>query len=110
MKKKGLKTYGRFMKVESIAECSFDLHQAIIGLENHFSVFFEWSLKTGFTVHLYLVGNPKHRFSLGSVYSARFVFLTFWTIGTHEQHFHCITCHSGLFKVCVFIMYQEIIS
>ena len=46
-KTKVLKTNGSLMKVESIAECSlgafcntFDLHQAIIGLENHFLVFF----------------------------------------------------------------------
>ena len=51
-KTKILKTNGSLMKVESIAECSrafcntFDLHQAIIGLEN----LFEWPLKTGFTV------------------------------------------------------------
>ena len=41
-------TNGSFMKVESIAECSaplgafcynFDLHEAIIGLENQFLVF-----------------------------------------------------------------------
>ena len=33
-----LKTIGSLMKVESIAECfcnTFDLHYAIIGLENH---------------------------------------------------------------------------
>ena len=42
-----LKTNGSLMKVESIAECSlgafcntFDLHEAIFGLENQFSVFF----------------------------------------------------------------------
>ena len=94
------------MKVESIAECSFgafcntfDLHLAIIGLENQFSVFFfSGRLKQ---VLLYLVGNLKHRFSRGSVYSALFVFWSFATIGTHEQHLHCITCHSGVFKVCV---------
>ena len=59
-KTKVLKTNGRFMKVESFAECSrgafcdtFDLHQGIIGLENHFLVFFfEWPLKTGFSVGL----------------------------------------------------------
>ena len=34
-KAKILMTNGRLMKVESIAECSpFDLHQAIIGLQN----------------------------------------------------------------------------
>ena len=46
------------MKVESIAECSFgafcntfDLHLAIIGLENQFlGLLIEWPLKTGFTV------------------------------------------------------------
>ena len=55
---KVLKTNGSFMKVESIAEYSlgafcntYDLHQAIIGLETQFLVFFfEWPLKTGFTV------------------------------------------------------------
>ena len=47
-------TNGSLMKVESIAECSlgafcntFDLHQAIIGLESQFLVIFEWPLKTG---------------------------------------------------------------
>ena len=57
-KTKVLKTNGSLMKVESIAECSlgafcntFDLHQAIIGLENPlFGLPFEWPLKTGFTV------------------------------------------------------------
>ena len=42
------------MQVESIAECShtFDLQYAIIGLEKQtFFVFFEWPLKTGFTVY-----------------------------------------------------------
>ena len=50
-------TNGSLLKVESIAECSlgafcntFDLHYAIIGLENQFRSFFEWLLKTGFTV------------------------------------------------------------
>ena len=41
----------------------FDLHLAIIGLENQFFVFFEWRLKTGFTVyHKYqnLVCWPLH--------------------------------------------------
>ena len=49
------------MQVESIAECSlgafcntFDLHYAIISLEktNNFLSFFEWPLKTGFTIQL----------------------------------------------------------
>ena len=51
-----LMTNDSLMKVESIAECSlgafcntFDLRQAIIGLETQFWSF-EWSLKTGFTV------------------------------------------------------------
>ena len=46
-KTKVFKTNGSLMKIESIAECSFgafcitsDLHQAIIGLENQFLVFF----------------------------------------------------------------------
>ena len=46
-KTKVLKTNGSLMKVESIAECSkrafcntFDLHLAIIGLENQFLDFF----------------------------------------------------------------------
>ena len=46
-KTKVLITNGSLMKVESIAECSlgafcntFDLHSAIIGLENQFFVFF----------------------------------------------------------------------
>ena len=47
------------MQVESIAECSlgafcntFVLHYAIIGLEkNNFLSFFEWPLKTDFTVY-----------------------------------------------------------
>ena len=45
------------MQVKSIAKCSlgafcntFDLHLAIIRLRNHFLVFFERQLKTGFTV------------------------------------------------------------
>ena len=48
---------GSLMKVESIAECSLgtfcnaiDLHLAIIGLESQISVFYEWPLKTDFTV------------------------------------------------------------
>ena len=48
-KTKVLKTNGSLMKVERIAECSlgafcntFDLHQAIIGMEKQFLVFF-WS-------------------------------------------------------------------
>ena len=51
------------MKVKSIEECSlgafcntFDLHYAIIGLE--FFFFFEWPLKTGFTVYIKLNGYP----------------------------------------------------
>ena len=47
IEKKVLKTNGSLMKVESIAECSlgafcntFDLHSAIIGLENQFLLFF----------------------------------------------------------------------
>ena len=47
LKKDKTKTNGSLMKVESIAECSkgafcntFDLHQAIIGLEKQFLVFF----------------------------------------------------------------------
>ena len=31
---------------------TFDLHSAIIGLENHFWSFWEWLVYTGFTVHL----------------------------------------------------------
>ena len=58
-KTKVLKTNGSLMKVKSIEECSlgafcntFDLHYAIIGLENQFwSSFSEWPLKTGFTVN-----------------------------------------------------------
>ena len=42
--KKILMTNGSLMKVENITECSslqtFDLHLAIIGFENQFSVFF----------------------------------------------------------------------
>ena len=52
-KNKGLKTNGSLMKVESVAECSlgafcntFDLHKAIIGLENQFWSFFKWPLNT----------------------------------------------------------------
>ena len=47
VKTKVLKTNGSLMKVESIAECclgafcnTFDLHSAIISLENQFLVFF----------------------------------------------------------------------
>ena len=47
VKTKALKTNGILMKAKSIAECSlgafcntFDLHLAIIGLENQFLVFF----------------------------------------------------------------------
>ena len=29
---------------------TFDLHQAIIGIENQFDLLFEWPFKTGFTV------------------------------------------------------------
>ena len=50
------------MKVENIAECSlgafcntFDLHEAIIGFENQFfGLVFEWPLKKGLTVPVYL--------------------------------------------------------
>ena len=56
-KTKVLKTYGSLMQVESIAECSLgafcnilDLYLAIISLEDQFLSFFEWPLKTGFTV------------------------------------------------------------
>ena len=59
-KTKVSKTNGSLMKVESIAECSlgafcntFDLHNAIIGLETNFGLLFEWPLKTGFTVISY---------------------------------------------------------
>ena len=47
------KKNGSLMKVKSIAECcnTFDLHYAIIGLENQFWSTFEWPLKTGFTVY-----------------------------------------------------------
>ena len=66
---KVVKTNGRYMQVESIAECSqgafwnnfdlgafcntFDLHYTIIGLGNthNFLSFDEWPLKTGFTVY-----------------------------------------------------------
>ena len=56
------------MKVESITECSqgafcntFDLHFAIIGLEkqNNFLSFFEWPLKTGSTVYIYIQLNLR---------------------------------------------------
>ena len=56
------------MKVESIAEfCnSFELHLGILSLENQILVFFEWPLKTGFTIilryglySLYLVQSAK---------------------------------------------------
>ena len=59
-KTKILMTNGTSMKVESIAECfswkeehsefAFDMQLAIMGLENHFGLLFEWLLKTGFTV------------------------------------------------------------
>ena len=48
-----LMTNASLIKVESIAAyCNtFDLHKAIIGLENQFFGFlFEWPLNTGFTV------------------------------------------------------------
>ena len=51
-----LMTNGSLMKVESIEEAfcnTFDLHPAIIGLENQLRSFFEWPLKTGCTVLLY---------------------------------------------------------
>ena len=62
-KTKVVKTDGSLIQVESIAECSlgafcntFDLHKVIIGHENQFwVVFFEWPLKTGFTVLLHLL-------------------------------------------------------
>ena len=39
------------MKVESIAFCNtFDLHEAIIGIENQFSVFLKVAVYTAFTV------------------------------------------------------------
>ena len=54
-KTKVLKTNGSLMKVESIAFCNtFNLHKAIIGLENQCLVFFEWPLKTGFTVYKFM--------------------------------------------------------
>ena len=55
-----LKTNGSLMEVESIAECkrafcnTFDLHLAIICLKNNVGLFFEWPLKTGFTVVYFL--------------------------------------------------------
>ena len=38
---------------------TFDLHKAIIGLENKFRVLFEWPLKTCFTVQIQ--SNPTKR-------------------------------------------------
>ena len=56
-KTKILMTNGSLMEVKSIAECSpwsilqcFSPALAIIGLENHFGLLFEWPLKTDFTV------------------------------------------------------------
>ena len=58
-KTKALKTDGSLIQVESIAECSLgafcntlDMHQAIIGLKTQFLIFFEWPVKTGFTVYV----------------------------------------------------------
>ena len=49
---------GSLMKVEVLQNApigafynTFDLHKATIVIETHFSVLFEWQLKTGFTVH-----------------------------------------------------------
>ena len=56
------------MKVKSITECcnTFDLYYAIIGLENQFLHFLEWSFYTGFTVEgLYLVSQIR---SINSLY------------------------------------------
>ena len=55
------------MKVESISECcnTYDLHLAIIGLENQFLTF-EWTFNAGFTVLYYrlqLSNNLKERSS-----------------------------------------------
>ena len=53
-----LMTNGRLIEVENIAECivgfcnTFDLHKAINGLGNQFSVFLEWPFYTGFTVRI----------------------------------------------------------
>ena len=57
-KTKVLKADCSLVQVKSIAKCSlgvfcntFDLHKVIIGLENQFLVFFfEWPLKTRFTI------------------------------------------------------------
>ena len=68
-----LKTNGSLMKVKSIAECSlgafcniFDRHQAIIGLENHFLVFF----------------------LSGCLRQALLYKITFLLNDTHLQHYH----------------------
>ena len=61
-----LMTNGSLMQVESIAKCSpwtvcntFDLHLAIICLEINLVFFFEWLLKTDFTVYN-LIFEDKH--------------------------------------------------
>ena len=62
------KTYYRFMQVKSIAECSAIL-LTFIKLPFAVRIFvlsiFEWSLKTGFTVHLFS-GNNRDRCIMGS--------------------------------------------
>ena len=72
-KTKVLKTNGSLMKVESIAECSlgafcntFDLHQAIIGLENQILVFFLRSrLRQVLLYSYYGLSGIPHRPGLG---------------------------------------------
>ena len=69
-------TKGSLMKVESIAECcnTFDLHLAIISLENNCLVFWEWPFYTGFTVNAewynksirWLVNDDKYLTDAGS--------------------------------------------
>ena len=56
--------FGILMQVKSTAECStrafcntFDLHSAIIGLENLFLSSFEWPAKTVFSVQSNLVNS-----------------------------------------------------
>ena len=68
-------TNGSLMKVESIVECcnTFDLHEAIIGLENQFSVFLRVAV-----LHRFLLYNQKlSHFEL---------LMSGWDIDTHSNY------------------------
>ena len=110
------------MKVESIAECSpspwsilqyFDLHLAIISLQNQFfGLLFEWPLKTCFTVHsLYTMRLKFSHFSIQFVFIIKYAKVFYMNfIGcvlhnlTFYDHFECFltskVCRVTLSKSC----------